>query len=254
MTVNPDGDRIGAVPLPEPQEYELLGRDDRPFSIYGRLLGYADSRRTDHEHDPYFIDVADMRRTLALLPDRIQDLQSRWENDVIPTPVYAVAIRELRAYRALLSPEFAGSPENVRRYASTTERCSACRWFEVRIFSVEGEYTDNDVCTCNVTQVDGDGDDDEIHDITCGLDAPRARYLVLTYGHSEVPGEIGKRRAAWTNSHYEVISILTQRQRSSDSTRSTTTKFMPVTSERALAQAASVDPDIERAFNARNVR
>src|SRR5688500_16373744 len=62
MTINPDpGLTTAAAPEPELQEYELLDRDDRPFEIYGRLLGFSSSRREDHEHDPYFTERSEMR-------------------------------------------------------------------------------------------------------------------------------------------------------------------------------------------------
>jgi hypothetical protein len=65
-------------------------------------------------------------------------------------------------------------------HAERGERCSACRWFEVRIFEVvESE-----------------------HD---------AHYLLHTLGGTTVPGEITKCRASWTNSALELVELLTDR-------------------------------------------
>lgn len=130
----------------------------------------------------------------------------------------------------------------VTRYVSVGDRCSACRWFEVRIFVVDHEYTED--CTCDANEdsdLDGeDTDDDELHDAECGIIDARARYLVVTYGITTVPGESHKRRAVWTNSAFEIIEILTQRNGG--------TSFLPATSARVIAQAASSDEAIRDAY------
>lgn len=109
-------------------------------------------------------------------------------------------------------------------YAAPGQRCSACRWFEVRIFAVSAEL------------VPDPGDPEEFEN-----DAePRGRYLVLTYGRSEVPGETDKRRAVWTDSPFEVVEALTQRDRGAP--------FLPTASARALAQAAAYDADLQDAY------
>jgi hypothetical protein len=106
------------------------------------------------------------------------------------------------------------------------DRCAACRWLEVRIFAVDAE---------RVPREDG-GDD-----VTSWSEVDaRAEYLVLTYGMTTVPGEIVRRRAAWTDSEFEVVTFLTQRRDGQS--------FIPLTSERALAQAASFDDRIRDAF------
>lgn len=117
-------------------------------------------------------------------------------------------------------------------YAPPRTRCSACRWFEVRIFVVEAEYRADDTCTC--------GAKNDMHQDHCGLESPRARYLVLTYGQSTVPGETTKRRAMWTDSPFEVIELLTQRNDGHP--------FLPVTSARALANAANQDAGMFKAY------
>lgn len=115
------------------------------------------------------------------------------------------------------------------------DRCSACRWFEVRIFEVLGEYSPD--CTCGV----GDDDPEAEHSMKCGLQAPRAQFLVLTYGQTVVPGELVKRRASWTDSGYEVIELLTQRQ-------GVRRSFLPNASARALAQASELNERIRSAY------
>lgn len=126
-----------------------------------------------------------------------------------------------------------GVPDN---YAPPGERCSACRWFEVRIYSVQYElllpkdYTVHDTTdTEDFEQIDR-----------------RGRYLVVTAGMSVVPGEITMRRASWTDSAYEVLELLTQRRSS--------TPFLPGPSARALAQAATWDSGINSAYIQRQVR
>jgi hypothetical protein len=174
----------GQAPIVHSTNYELLDRDDRPFAIYGRQLGFGTSHRDDHSHT---VDTG--------------------------------------------------------TYASRGNRCSGCRWFEVRIFSVEGEYGADDAdnaCTCQVGTLITEDVDIEVHEDNCGVEAPRARYLVLTYGRSVVPGETTKRRAMWTDSAFEVIEVLTQ--------RNDTGAFLPVTSARALANAATWDEDIKEAY------
>jgi hypothetical protein len=113
-------------------------------------------------------------------------------------------------------------------------RCSACRWFEARILAVEAELTD--ACTCagpNAHPTAG-------HEPHCGQEPPRARYLVLTYGRSRVPGETDKRRAAWTDSSFEVIELLTQRDGGG--------AFLPAAAARVLSQAAAWDADIQDSY------
>ena len=117
-------------------------------------------------------------------------------------------------------------------FARPGERCSACRWFEVRIFEAQTEQSPG--CSC--------GSDGQPHEPGCGWEPARARFLVLTYGLSEVPGEVDKRRASWTSSAYEIIEFLTQRGRSDRQA------FLPAASARALAQAANWSDEVQQAY------
>lgn len=102
-------------------------------------------------------------------------------------------------------------------FAAPRERCSACRWFEVRLFDVE-------------------------HELSAGGEPVdrRARYLILTSGMSVVPGEVEMRRASWTDSGYEVVELLTQRRGERP--------FLPAPSARVLAQASAWNDDIRDAY------
>src|SRR5215471_13481500 len=90
-------------------------------------------------------------------------------------------------------------------YATPGFRCSACRWFEERIFRTD----DN-------------------------------RYVVEMTGHTVVDGERTRHRVEETTSPYWVIDILTQH----DNER----RFIPITSKKALAEAAALDAAIETAY------
>lgn len=178
-------------------DHLLIVRDEEEIEIHGRLIGFATSRRDEHTHPI-----------------------------VVTTPTE----RELTVDRDLVADPIT---VHVPRYVRAGERCSACRWFEVRIFLVDHEYGDD--CDCDVPP-----DVTVCTNATCGRVAPRGRYLVLTYGLTIVPGETHKRRAAWTSSPYEIIEILTQRNQGK--------AFLPATSAQVIAQAAACDRGIETAY------
>lgn len=191
---------------PQVQDHEALGRDDVPLLVRGRLLGFASSQSDDHQHH----DGA---------------------------------------------------------FARPGNRCSACRWFECRIFDVAHELTTE--CTCTPTpqpvakgrlwwrtelqkRINKDRSRTytvieaetavEAHNQDCGVLPARNAFLVLTYGLSDVPGEVDKRRASWTDSPHEIIEFLTQRGRHDGQA------FLPAASARALAQAAHWNEDINDAY------
>lgn len=95
-------------------------------------------------------------------------------------------------------------------YAAPREKCSACRWFEVRIFRVDPTTSDGN------------------------------RFAVHTQGLTIIPSEIVKCRLEYARTGYEVVELLTVRQ--SDAV------FLPAASSRALSQAAGLDKDIETAY------
>lgn len=139
-------------------------------------------------------------------------------------------------------------------FARPGSRCSACRWFECRIFEVTHELFET--CTCvwegadppkpsRIALLRSDRDNGvspDTHNEMCGVEPARKPYLVLTYGLSDVPGEVDKRRASWTDSPYEIIEFLTQRGRVDRQA------FLPAASARALAQAARWSEDINDAY------
>lgn len=91
-------------------------------------------------------------------------------------------------------------------------KCSACRWYEVRIVKLSE------------------------------LDAKRygSEYAVYTIGQTRIPGETPRSRVHFVNGGYEMVEILTDRRQGND--------FIPVPAQRALAQAAHSDAEIERAY------
>lgn len=105
-------------------------------------------------------------------------------------------------------------------FAPRGQRCSACRWFEVRIFEV--------------TEVLAPVDDGRVSGVW--HKEPEARFLVHTTGRSEVPSETDRIRAYWTDSGFEVIECLTVRKPNDT--------FIPGPSARALAQASQFSEDI----------
>lgn len=98
-------------------------------------------------------------------------------------------------------PYVSSTPANGKRPS-----CSACRWFEVTLYD--------------------DEDADE--------------YVVHTVGRSILPDEIDYARVSRTTSAYEVVEILTVRQKGS--------VFIAAPSLRALAQAAAIDDDMRDAY------
>jgi len=135
-------------------------------------------------------------------------------------------------------------------FAAKNERCSACRWFEVQIAEVDAELTDD--CTCEATAGASGrvwpAADPAVHLDGCGLESPSGRYLVVTAGRSDVPGELDFRRAEFTDSPYEVVELLVQ-TRGEDGRR-----FLPQVSARALSQAANHDPELRAAYLAQVTR
>jgi hypothetical protein len=108
-------------------------------------------------------------------------------------------------------------------FASKNERCSACRWNEVRIF----KFT-------SITELSPLKHMQSLHSIS-------QPYLVHTLGLSIVPNEFTKCRTLWVSGGYEIVEVLTVRPRDGD-------VFLPGPAARALARAAELDESIRRAY------
>lgn len=93
--------------------------------------------------------------------------------------------------------------------AALKERCSACRWFEVRIFKNNEGW-----------------------------------YLVYRLGRTSVPGEDNRISYEWVPSSYEVVEVLTSRYHANG--RTVTELTGPAA--RVLAQAAAYDDDLRDAY------
>lgn len=158
-----------------------------------------------------------------------------WSVTVVPD-VHTVTLPdgEIEIYAKLIGQASSHGPAHTGHdgfdFARARQRCSKCRWFDVRIFQVVHEFKDE--CDCGAS-----GDE---HAQLCGACEPRARYLVATQGLSIVPGDTQRRAAEWTDHPYRVLSCLVQVGEAGP--------FLPRTSRMAVASAASCDPMIERAF------
>jgi hypothetical protein len=98
-------------------------------------------------------------------------------------------------------------------YASASEKCRACRWFEPRIFR------------------------------EC---AGQRRFLVHRTGRSIVPGEVSFTSHEWIHGAHEVVEALTTRRR--DARTGSRTPYLTHPAARVLAQAASHDDDLSQAY------
>lgn len=67
-----------------------------------------------------------------------------------------------------------------------------------------------------------------------------AQFCVHTVGKTKVPGEIEFQRTSWSDSAYEVVELLFVRQRGET--------HLPRPSARAIAQAATYNDDIRKAY------
>lgn len=227
--------RTGSPPV---SDHEFPDRDDAPLRVRAALLGFTTSERETHGHDLNHRNGADVAATLRWAERRVETLAEMHASRQLSEAEFDRATRTLDAYVALLEKDDV-PPTRKPWYQIEPGPCSRCRWFEARILAVDAELTD--ACTCDAPPdrtIDG-----EPHVAGCGTEPPRARYLVLTYGRSRVPGETDKRRAAWTDSAFEVVELLVQRDRSRGRQ-----PFLPAASARVLAQAAEHDEDIREAF------
>jgi hypothetical protein len=100
------------------------------------------------------------------------------------------------------------------RYASKSERCVSCRWFETRLFRVSA---------ADSSALGG------------------VRYVLHHVGRSIVPGEIDLTRHETARGGHEVVEMYTLR-------RPNERPFITKPGARVLAQAASLDGSIEDAY------
>jgi hypothetical protein len=120
-------------------------------------------------------------------------------------------------------------------YVAGKQRCSACRWFEVRIIEVESvitEFTSSD------------------EHLDPFITAPPARYLVHTVGRTEIPSERQYVRVEWCDGGPTIINALTVRKRRPDGSPDV---FIAGPSHKALSLAAQHDDDIRDAYADRAV-
>jgi hypothetical protein len=103
-----------------------------------------------------------------------------------------------------------------REYAARKVRCSACRWFESRIFRETGGTR---------------------------------RYLVYNTGRSIVPGEELRVRYEWCRNASEVLEALITRNTEDPSAA----PYFTVPAARVLAQAAGFDTDLRDSWENRAV-
>lgn len=213
------------APEPAVTDHEFPGRDDATLRVRGALLGFTTSERDTHGHDEYHVNGADVAATLRWAERRGTELRERRESHQLTAAEYDRARRTLDVYVQLLNrPDV--PPTRKPWYQIEPGPCSRCRWFEARILRVEEELV-------------ADTHDPALEH----AEPPRGRYLVLTYGRSRVPGETDKRRDAWTDSAFEVVEFLVQRDR-----RQNRKPFLPAASARVLAQAAEWDEAVREAF------
>lgn len=112
--------------------------------------------------------------------------------------------------------EWRGEPNHPgQEYAPKGMRCSACRWFESRIFR-------------------------ETHD--------RKRFLVHNVGRSSVPGEETYVRLDWCLNAHEVLEVMMSR----DPDRSLLPSFT-APAAKVLSQAAGFDTDMRDAWENRAI-
>jgi hypothetical protein len=100
-------------------------------------------------------------------------------------------------------------------FATRTERCSACRWFEPRIFRE-----------------------------TLG----RERFLIHHTGVSRVPGESDRIRVEYALTGTEVIEVMATRKTLPTGAQET---FLTTPAARVLAQASAFDEELSEAYRDR---
>lgn len=118
-----------------------------------------------------------------------------------------------------------GHSNHAGEHARKGERCYACRWSEYRVYRV-----------------------DELTDATRAEHGDRyeGRYLVVSYGYTNVPNETTFRRVTATFSPAEVIELLTTRKYGQQ-------PVITSAAARLLARCSDMDPDLQEAWDNRVV-
>lgn len=221
MTTAQHSPPAGRAPLPG--DHEFPGRDGDVLRVRGALLGFTTSERDAHSHDEYHRDEDDVAASLRWATRRHETLGELLGGRQLSRVDHDRAVLALETFEQLLRRDDV-PPHRKPWYQIDHGRCSRCRWFEARVVRVDAEL---------VT----DSKDPALEH----AEPPSGRYLVLTYGRTRVPGEADKRRATWTDSGFEVVELLVQRDRSEK-------PFLPAASARVLAQAAEHDDGIREAY------
>lgn len=214
----------------------------------------------DHDHDESARSAPppppQSRRPDVAPRERVHEVLGRDGAEIrILGRLLAHASSEREEHSHPIVDPFSTSPgiDTTPMFASRQERCSACRWFEVNIYTVTADVVaDPDECTCGAGASAESNDD---HSPLCGTELPSGRYLVATAGRTRVPGEVNFRRAAFTDSPFEVVELLRVESARDRHVRverglpdSDAVRTLPTISTRALAQAAGFDSDLRAAY------
>lgn len=109
--------------------------------------------------------------------------------------------------------EFASRPQSA---TDRINRCSACRWFELRVFT-----------------------------LTSFQDAPASGYLVYFWGATAVPGEQQRRRHIRADSAWSLVESLTQRSRLPSGQSNI---YLSRPAAAVLAMASGYDKNVQDAY------
>lgn len=124
------------------------------------------------------------------------------------------------------------------RHAAPGDRCSACRWSEVRVYRVTAAVgVCGDCRAAEATRTDPRSPDPR----------PSFGWVVETVGGSSVPGETARTRAVHVHEPRRVVSTLVQQR--TDRNGDVLDAFIPTFARRALDEAADEDPALADAVD-----
>lgn len=134
----------------------------------------------------------------------------RVDDWILPLDDAPTGVTEFRGrFLAFVSSRRLRHADHEGPFARAGERCSACRWFEPRIFRVDAE--------------DGGG------------------YVVHYVGGTIVPDEVMRCRADRVLTAFEVVEALTTRRGAQE-------PFLTIPAAKVLAQGATYDDDLNEAY------